>query len=165
MLARELVAAGHMVRGTTRSSARMGEIEAAGAEAVLADPDRVATLVAAFDHVSVVCLLLGSAVGPAAQIEALHGTRLEMLLMKLVDTTARGVVYEMRGSVDPETLAAGANRVRAYARRSLATHSLLDADPVSPSAWLAAAMEAVGRVIPEGSGDTRHSPEERRGSE
>jgi hypothetical protein len=144
--------AGHAVRGTTRRVDRLGEIEAAGAEAVIADPDRVATLVSTFDHVSVVCVLLGSAVGSASEIEALHGTRLEMLLTKLVDTTARGVVYEARGSVDPALLSAGAARVRSYGQRSLATYGLLDADPASPSGWLAAAMDAVGQVIPVGTG-------------
>ena len=44
-LAGELVTAGHEVRGTTRRSERLAEIEATGAEAVLADPDRLATVV------------------------------------------------------------------------------------------------------------------------
>jgi hypothetical protein len=151
-LARELACAGHAVRGTTRSAGRLEEIEAAGAEAVLADPDRVATLVSAFDHVGAVCVLLGSAAGSSSELQALHGPRLEMLLTKLVDTTVRGVVYETRGSVDPVVLASGAERVRSYARRSLAAYALLDADPASPSAWLTAAVQAVDQVIPVGAG-------------
>ena len=103
---------------------RLPDIEAGGAEAVLADPDRVATLVPAFDHVTVACILLGSAVGSEEQLAALHGTRLEMLLTKLVDTTARGVVYEVRGSVPGAVLAAGAERVRKFARRSLAGYAI-----------------------------------------
>lgn len=146
LLARELASAGHAVRGTTRSASRLAEIEAAGAEPVLADPDRVSTLVSAFDHVTVVCVLLGSAVGSADAVAALHGTRLDMLLAKLVDTTARGVVYESRGSVAPAVLADGAERVRTYARRSLATYALLDADPASPSSWVSAGVEAVNQV-------------------
>jgi putative NADH-flavin reductase len=146
MLARDLVSAGHAVRGTTRSAARVAAIENAGAEATLADPDRVATLVGAFDYVSVVCILLGSAAGTASEVEALHGTRLEMLLTKLVDTTARGVVYECRGSVDPRILAGGAERVRAYAERSLAGYALLDADPGVPATWVTAAREAVDQL-------------------
>jgi NAD(P)H-binding len=151
-LAAELRAVGVAVRGTTRSAARLPEIEAAGAEAVLADPDRVATLVPAFEHVTVVCVLLGSAVGSSAAVEALHGTRLEMLLTKLVDTTARGVVYEARGTVDDAVLAGGAQRVRGFAERSLASYALLKADPGDPTAWLNAAVDAVHQVIGAGSG-------------
>ncbi len=70
-----------------------------------------------------------------------------MLLTKLVDTTARGVVYEARGSVDASILSAGADRVRSFAQRSLAAYALLRADPGSPPEWLAAAVEAVEGVI------------------
>lgn len=147
LLTRALTGAGHMVRGTTRDPARLGEIEAAGAEAELADPDRVMTLMGALDHVSVACILLGSASGSPEQLHALHGTRLEMLLTKLVDTTVRGVVYEVRGSVAAEVLAGGALRVRAFAERSLVHAVLLDADPAQPHHWLAAALEAVEGVL------------------
>jgi hypothetical protein len=147
LLSRELVARGHAVRGTTRASARLPEIEASGAEAVLADPDRVATLVDAFAHATVACILLGSAVGSPEELGALHGTRLEMLLTKLIDTTVRGVVYEASGAVDPAVLAAGADRVRAFARRSMASCVLLEADPDRPQAWLEAAVTAVEQVI------------------
>lgn len=146
LLTRSLIEAGHLVRGTTRDGARLGEIEAAGAAAVLADPDRVMTLMEALDHVSVTLILLGSARGSTEQLSALHGTRLEMLLTKLVDTTVRGVVYEARGSVPEEVLAGGARRVRAFAERSLAHAALLEADPAQPQQWLAAALEAVERV-------------------
>jgi hypothetical protein len=147
LLARQLCATGHVVRGTTRSADRLPEILASGGEPVLADPDRVATLVEAFRHVSMVCVLLGSATGSPEALAALHGSRLEMLLTKLVDTTARGIVYEARGSVDPDLLAAGAQRVRSFADRSLAAYALLDADPASPATWLAAALDAVNLVI------------------
>ena len=146
-MARKLSADGHAVRGTTRWAGRMEEIEAAGAEAVLADPDRVATLVESFAHVTVVCVLLGSARGSPAQLAALHGTRLDMLLTKLVDTTVRGVVYEARGTVEPGVLAGGAERVRHFAQRSLASYALLDADPAIPDQWLAEAVAGVDGVI------------------
>lgn len=147
LLASELRLAGHVVRGTTRSVERLAEIEASGAEAVLADPDRVATLVDSLAYVSVVCILLGSAVGSPSELAALHGTRLDMLLTKLVDTTVRGVVYEARGSVKAEVLAGGAERVRSFAERSLASYVLLDADPEGPRDWVAAAAESVHQVV------------------
>jgi hypothetical protein len=146
-LAGGLVSRGVAVRGTTRSAERLGEIEAVGAEAILADPDRVVTLVPAFDHVTVVCVLLGSAVGSSEAVGALHGSRLDMLLTKLVDTTARGVVYEARGSVDAALLASGAERVRSFAERSLASYALVEADPADADGWVAAAFAAVQQVI------------------
>ena len=80
------------MRGTTRSRERLAEIEAAGAEAVVADPDRLATLMPHVEGVSVLCWLLGQVVD-----EALHGPRLESMLEALVDTPVRGVVYEGPG--------------------------------------------------------------------
>jgi Trk K+ transport system NAD-binding subunit len=94
LLARALGARGHAVRGTTRDRSRLAEIEAAGAEAALGDPDRVSTMMGALEQVAVVCIMLASATGSPEQLRALHGTRLEMLLTKLVDTTVRGLVYE-----------------------------------------------------------------------
>jgi hypothetical protein len=147
MLARELRARGHAVRATTREPGQLAAIEAAGAEGVLADPDRVATLVAALEHVTVACILLGSASGAADQLAALHGSRLEMLLTKMVDTTVRGVVYEACGTVDPGVLSGGAGRVRAFGERSLAGWALLEADPAYHQRWLDAALVAVDRAF------------------
>lgn len=149
MLSRELIAAGQTVRGTTRDRARLAEIEAAGAEAELGDPDRVMTMMGALDHVTIACILLGSASGGAEQLQALHGSRLDMLLTKLVDTTVRGLVYEARGSVPGEVLAGGAQRVRAFGERSLARTVLLEADPSSPRDWLVSALDAVSRAVAE----------------
>ena len=90
---RELAAAlareGHSVRGTTRDRARLAEIEAAGAEAVVADPDRLGTLVPHLEGVSAVCWLMGR-----VDAEPIHGARLESFLEHIVDTPVRGVAYE-----------------------------------------------------------------------
>jgi uncharacterized protein YbjT (DUF2867 family) len=88
-LARELVAAGHAVRGTTREESRTGAIAATGAEPYVGDPDRIGTLMGALAGVTIVCWLLGGVPEPE-----LHGGRLRMLFEKLVDTPVRGVVYE-----------------------------------------------------------------------
>jgi uncharacterized protein YbjT (DUF2867 family) len=88
-LARELSAAGHAVRGTTRDPARAAAIAAAGAEPYVGDPDRIGTLRGALAGVTVVCWLLGT-----VPIPELHGGRLRMLFEKLVDTPVRAVVYE-----------------------------------------------------------------------
>ena len=60
------------MRGTTRDPARRGAIEAAGAEPFVGDPDLVATLAPALEHVGVACLLLGSATGAPEHLAALH---------------------------------------------------------------------------------------------
>ena len=74
-------------------------------------------------------MLLGSAVGSAEQLAALHGTRLEMLLTRMLDTTVRGIVYEAAGSVDRALLDAGAALVRERCEDSRIPFALLDADP------------------------------------
>lgn len=131
------------MRGTTRSAQSAAVIEAAGAEAVIGDPDRVGSLVSALDGVTVACLLLGSAAGAPAQLTALHGTRLDMLLTRIVDTTVRAVVYEATGSVDSALLASGAALVRGHCEDSRIPYVLLRADPADHEAWVAAAAAAV----------------------
>ena len=83
------------MRGSSRSADRLSEIEAVGAEAVVADPNRLGTLLPHIEGVSVLVWLLGSVGGEAG--EALHGPRLESMLETLVDTPVRGVVYEGPG--------------------------------------------------------------------
>ena len=146
-LTRELRARGHTVRATTRDPARRRELEAAGAEAFVGDPDRVATLAPALDHVGVACLLLGSATGPRERLEALYSTRLDMLLERMLDTTVRAVVYESRGSVEAELLRGGAERVRRACERSLIPLVLLDADPRDHARWPPAAAAAVQHAL------------------
>jgi hypothetical protein len=146
-LARELVAQGHAVRGTTRRPDGVPAIEQAGAEGFVGDPDVMATLTRALDQVTVACVLLGSADGSPEQIAALHGTRLEMLLSRMVDTTVRGVVYELAGSVDRGTLEQGAARVRERCEDSRIPYVMLEADPHDHAAWTRAAVDAVGRAL------------------
>jgi hypothetical protein len=151
LLAGELIARGHAVRGTTRDSARVAAIEAVGAEALVGDPNVIATLAGSLEHVAVAAVLLGSAAGTPEQLLALHGSRLDMLLTRMVDTTVRGVVYEAGGSVDTAVLDAGAARVRALCKDSRIPYALLRADPGDVRAWTAAAVDAVEGVLDGGS--------------
>lgn len=146
-LTRRLRASGHAVRATTRKPERREELEAAGAEPFVGTPDRVMTLAAAFAHVGVVCLLLGSAEGTEAQLTALHTTRLDMLLERMLDTTVRGVVYETAGSVAPAILRAGIERVRHACERSLIPYELLGVDPADHARWVGAAASSVERAL------------------
>ena len=121
----------------------------------MGDPDVIATLARSFEHVSLACILLGSAVGGPEQLAALHGTRLEMLLTRMVDTTVRGVVYEAVGSVDRALLEAGAALVRERCGDARIPFGLLRADPADPGAWTGAAVDAVTRTLDGGSGHPR----------
>jgi hypothetical protein len=122
-------------------------IEAAGAQAVVADPGRVGTIIDALDHVTVVLILLGSARGPAPALAELHGARLQALLTRMIDTTIKGVVYEARGSVEPAVLASGVASLRGFAQRARARTALLEADPAAPEPWLREALAAVETVL------------------
>lgn len=135
-LARDLIDAGHAVRGTTRDARRAGELHAAGIEPVVGDPDRISTLTPALEHVSVACILLGHAQGAPDALQALHGTRLEMLLLRMLDSTVRSIVYELPGD-------GGGAGVRAFCEDSRIPYALLDAPPEPFDAWLPAAREAV----------------------
>ncbi len=146
-LAAALRTAGHAVRGTTRDPARREEIEAAGAEPFVGDPNLVGTLAPALAHVGVACILLGSATGTDEQLTALHGTRLDMLLERMLDTTVRGVVYQAAGSVDPGLLSAGADRVRYACERSLIPYELLSADPAADDGWVTETVAAIERAL------------------
>ncbi|MFL5864747.1 MAG: NAD(P)H-binding protein [Solirubrobacteraceae bacterium] len=145
-LTRALRSQGHAVRGTTRDAARTAELQAAGAEPYVGDPGVVGTLAPALAHVGVACILLGSASGTEEQLAALHGTRLDMLLERMLDTTVRGVVYQAAGSVDPSLLSAGADRVRHACERSLIPYELLSTDPAA-GGWVADAVVAIERAL------------------
>jgi len=146
-LARSLIENGHAVRGTSRDPERLAAIERVGAEPYRGDPDRIGSLLYAFDGVTVVCWLLGSATGGSDGVGALHGTRLEMLFAKLVDTTVRGLLYEAAGSVDPALLRRG----REIAHRARATWEIpvafLETPPGDVERWVAAARAEVDGLL------------------
>jgi uncharacterized protein YbjT (DUF2867 family) len=111
-LGEELLDEGWAVRGTSRDEEGLAAIEAAGIEPARADPERPATILDLVDDVAVVIWLLGSATGPADDLAAIHGPRLESLLERFVETPVRGFIYEGVGSVDPKLLAGGADLCR-----------------------------------------------------
>jgi nucleoside-diphosphate-sugar epimerase len=150
-LAAELRARGHAVRGTTRDPRNRDAIAACGAEPVVADPDRVGTIVPALDGVAVLCVLLGSASGPVEQLRSLHGERLEMLVHRSIDTTVRAIAYEVAGTVQESILAGGAALVTAGCELSRIPYSLLDASPTPPFArWVAETAQTVDRLLTGG---------------
>jgi len=134
-LASELVAAGHAVRGTTRSESGGQAIRAAGAEPYLGDPDRIGTLMDALAGVTIVCWLMGT-----IPVPELHEGRLRMLWEKLVDTPVRGVVYE-------GALPQGEDVARKASQTWQIPLEVLTADPADHDAWLAAARGSIDRLL------------------
>jgi len=144
-LTRSLVSEGHAVRFVTRSEARRGEIEAAGGECWIADPDRIGTLRYALANVTILLWALGTADGDNAA--DLHGSRLEMMLERTVDTMVRGVIYEAAGSVGAVVLRRGAGHVARMCERNEVPFAILRADPAERLGWVTAVREAIERLL------------------
>ncbi len=146
-LAEALVAGGHAVRAVTRSEAHRARIETAGAECWIGDPDVVGTLRYALENVTILVWALGTATGSADAVAALHGTRLEMMLSKSIDTTVRGIVYEAAGTVPAAILETGVGELRRACERNEIPFEILTADPADAAAWAVAARGAIERLL------------------
>jgi hypothetical protein len=146
-LAAEMVRAGHAVRVTTRTEDRRSHIEAMGAECWIGTPDRLATLRAALDSVTIACWLLGTATGEPDGVRALHTARLEFFLTQTIDTTVRGFLYEAAGTVPQDLLAAGERIASAVGARNAIPVAALSADPEDVQAWLTDARAAIGGLL------------------
>ena len=138
-----LAAAGHAVRGTARSPARGEGLEKTGIEGVVADPDRLGSLVPALAGVTVVCWLMGSVLDSPD----VHGPRLRSLMEHLVDTPVRGLVYEAAGTAGTALLAEGASIVREASHTWHMPVETVDTDPSAHEAWLEAMTAAVERLL------------------
>ena len=133
-LTRALTADGHAVRFVTRHEAFGPEIEDAGGEVYIGDPDRVGSLRYALDNVTVLLWLLGRA--PDGD---LHGSRLTMMMERTIDTTVRGMLYE--GTDD------GAAVVERMASYNEIPHAILAVPREDEDAWVAAILEAIDGVL------------------
>ncbi|HWH92566.1 MAG TPA: hypothetical protein VNT03_01795 [Baekduia sp.] len=133
-LTRALADDGHAVRFVTRHEGFRDEIEAAGGECYLGDPDRIGSLRYALDNVTVLLWLLGRA--PDGD---LHGSRLTMMMERTIDTTVRGVVYEGTPG--------GAAVVERMASYNEIPHAILTTPREDEGAWVAAVLAAVDGVL------------------
>jgi hypothetical protein len=133
-LTRALAADGHAVRFVTRHEGFAPEIDAAGGETYIGDPDRVGSLRYALDNVTVLLWLLGRV--PDGD---LHGSRLTMMMERTIDTTVRGVVYE--GTT------AGAAEVARMATYNEIPYEILDVPRVDEDAWVRAVLAAIDGVL------------------
>lgn len=146
-LGRRLRERGWQVRGTTRDPATAAEIEAAGIEAAIADPDRSITIVDQIEGVTVIFWLLGSAAGDPESLGALHGPRLARVLEEIVDTPVRGIVYEAAGTVAPQYLEEGMRAVAEAAETWRIREAIVGADPDDRDAWTRAMLDASERLV------------------
>lgn len=146
-LGAELLARGWQVRGTSRTAEGREAIEAAGFEAAEADPDRPGTVLDLCGDTGVVVWLLGAAAGEPDALDAIHGSRLERLLEKLVDTPVRGFVYEAAGPAGAAERLAGGRQI---AERASVTWRIpvvtLDAQR-DEDGWAASSVDAVERSL------------------
>ena len=134
------------MRGTTRDPARAGEIESAGIESAVADPDRVATVLDHVADVTVVGWLMASATGEPDAVAALNGPRLARLCEELVDTHVRGIVYEAAGSVPASALADGRRVLEEASERWRIPFALTEHDPGDHAGWAEATAAAFRRL-------------------
>jgi hypothetical protein len=142
------VGQGHAVRVTTRTESARAAIEATGAECWIGTPERLGTLRAALESVTIVCWLLGTAVGSEEELRALHASRLEFFLGQAIDTTVRGFVYEAAGdAVIADVLAEGERIVGRVAGRNEIPTGFLRSDPGDADAWLAEAHAEIGVLL------------------
>lgn len=141
-LAAEVVSEGHAARIVTRSDARREEIETAGAECFIGDPNRLGTLRGALQGVAVVCWLLATATGSPEELRELHLSRLPAFLGAAVDSTMRGFVHEV-----PEAPSGGAQLVEDVASRNAINAVALTADPRDLGLWLAAARATLSLYL------------------
>jgi hypothetical protein len=135
------------VRGTTRDAAKVEEIEADGIEGVLADPDRIGTIVEVIGGVTVIFWLLGSASGPGEDVAALHGDRLERLLEEIVDTPVRGVAYELTGGIDQAEAVRAMGLLRAAGERWHMPFEVVGVDPQEHDLWLEGMLGAADGLL------------------
>jgi hypothetical protein len=133
-LTRVLTADGHAVRFVTREERFRGQIEEAGGECYIGDPDRVGSLRYGLDNVTVLLWLMGRA--PDGD---LHGSRLTMMMERTIDTTVRGVVYEGTEG--------GAAEVARMAEYNEIPHAILHAPREDEDAWVAAVLAAIDGVL------------------
>jgi hypothetical protein len=133
-LTRRLAAGGHAVRFVTRHEGFREEIEAAGGECYLGDPDRIGSLRYGLDNVTILAWLMGRA--PDGD---LHGSRLTMMMERTIDTTVRGVIYEGTPG--------GAEVVQRMAAYNEIPYAILDAGREDEDTWVDAVLERIDGVL------------------
>ena len=147
-LAGWLCGEGHAARITTRSEQTCAEIERVGAECWRGTPERLATLRGSLDGVGLACWMLAGAEGPPEELAELHTSRLELFLTQMIDTTARGFVYEARGSTPaPAALAEGEQIARRLCERNAIPLRILESPAAEAQRWQQQARAAIEELL------------------
>jgi nucleoside-diphosphate-sugar epimerase len=150
LLGKRLLNQGWEVRGTSRRAEGLRPIDEAGIEPALADPMRPATVLDLIGDVAVVLWLFGSARGEPEELVAIHGSCLERILERIVETPVRRLVYEASGSVDPVILERGSSIGRRAGERWRIPIAFVEADPRHPPAWVEDVLSALEPGSPAG---------------
>jgi hypothetical protein len=135
LVGKRLLAQGWEVRGTSRTEDGLAAIGEAGIEPAFADPLQPHTVFELVGDVTIVLWLFASAEGPAEELSAIHGSRLERLMERLIETPVRGFVYEMKGTVDPILLEHGSEVLEAAGDTWRVGISCVFVDPGDPHDW------------------------------
>jgi hypothetical protein len=151
-LAAELVTDGHAVRIAGDESTRAA-IEAAGCECWIGTPDRIGSLRYGLENVTALLWLLGD-----VDREELHGSRLQMMLERTIDTTARGVIYESFGKYGEQ----GSEIVTRMATRNEIPFVLVEEDPASGSAWHDAVLAGLNAITSADRAEIQHEAMQKR---
>ena len=137
-----LAEAGWAVRGTSRTDAGAQRIDRAGIEGVVADPDRVGTVLEQVGDVTVVAWALGAAAGASAR--DVNGPRLERMLERVVDTPVRGFVLDAPpGQSEAKDLVAAASETWRIPARAV------EVPRADGDEWVEAMRDAVSELVAE----------------
>ena len=139
-LGRTLSHEGWAVRGTSRSPEGAARIESAGIDGVVADPDRVGTVLEHVGDVAVVAWALGEASGTSAP--DVNGPRLERMLERLVDTPVRGFVLEA-----PSARGEARKLVEEASRTWRIPVRIVDTPRGQPQEWVEAMRRAFNELL------------------
>ena len=144
-----LLAKGWQVRGTSRHEDGLAAIADAGIEPALADPAQPDTVLELVGDVAIVFWLLASAQGEPSALSAIHGSRLERVMERLIETPVRGFVYEMKGTVDPILLEHGSEVIEAAGDTWRVPISCVFVDPRDPHDWAEIMVSAAVGLLDE----------------
>ncbi len=111
------------------------------------DAQRLGTLRAAFEQVSIACWLFGGNVGSDADIRALHGTLLENFIRQITDSSVRGLVYEAAGDAPSEVSDEGRRIVSEMTAKRAIPLAMIEAGSADQQRWLDEAGAAVAALL------------------
>jgi hypothetical protein len=111
------------------------------------DAQRLGTLRAALEQVSIACWLFGSAVDSDVDTRALHGTLLETFIRQITDSSVRGLVYETADDAPRDVLDQGRGIVSEMTANSAIPLAVIAASRADEQRWLDEATAAVAALL------------------